>query len=65
MQIIATILSITCGSWSLTKHNGSISSVTLRKPNTQGSCAEAGLLRKEFGFVRVYGSMRAHGSTRT
>src|SRR4029077_17617014 len=61
MRIITTIMSITSGVWSLTKHKGSISSVMLRNWNTQGSCAEAGLLRKEFGILglRYAGPVRS------
>ena len=61
MQIITTIMSITSGVWPLTKHKESISSVMLRNWNTQGSCAEAGLLRKEFGILglRYAGPVRS------
>src|SRR5436190_12163530 len=51
MRIITTIMSITSGVWPLTKYKESISSVILRNWHTQGSCAEAGLLRKEFGIL--------------
>ena len=34
-----------------TKHRGLISNAMLRNWNTQGNCAEAGLLRKEFGIL--------------
>src|SRR5262249_37049757 len=51
MQIITTIMSITSGVCSLTKHKESISSVMLRTLSNQGNCAEAGPLRKEFGIL--------------
>src|SRR5947207_1771027 len=61
MRTITTTMSITSGVWSLTKHKEAISSVMLRNWNTQGSYAEAGLLRKESGILglRYAGPVRS------